>query len=62
MLNDPEMQMLFARERQEELRRMMQDVPRSPFRRLLGVLWRPARAVVQPLRPRTSHAPQGVGR
>jgi hypothetical protein len=50
MLNDPELLMQFARDKQEELRRTMQSIQRSPFRRMLGRLRRPARAVPPALR------------
>ena len=38
MLNDPELLMLFATQKQEELRRTMQRARWSPFRKKLSVL------------------------
>jgi len=50
MLNDPELLMLMARDKQEELRRTMESARRSPFGRRRSQLPRPTRAVVVPLR------------
>jgi hypothetical protein len=50
MLNDPELLMQFAREKQEELRRTMQSTRRSSFRRMLIALRRPARTAMPSLR------------
>jgi len=50
MLNDPELLMLFAREKQEELRRTMQSTRRSSLWWVLSALRRPARIAVPSLR------------
>jgi hypothetical protein len=50
MVNDPELLMQLARDKQEELRRAMKSAQRPPFRRTLSLLRRPARSVGQPLR------------
>ena len=49
MLNDPELLMQLARDKQEELRRAMKSARRSSFRLKLSELRRPGRTVVQPL-------------
>ena len=50
MLNDPELLMLMAREKQEELRRTMKSARQSRFWRKRSLLPRPMRTVVLPLR------------